>query len=60
MEPSLHSRVVMEARKQNLDVKGPCTSKMVNIDVTNVSKTKPRCFRCRGSITSRYMLLNAD
>ena len=52
--------IVMEPGKQNLDVKGPRTSKMVNIDVTDVSKTKPRCFRCRGSITSRCMLLNAD
>ena len=48
--------VVMEPRKQNLDRKGPRTSKMVNIDVTDVSKTKPRCFRCRCSITIRYLV----
>ena len=36
--------IVMEPRKQNFDVKEPRTSKMVNIDVTDVSKTKPRYF----------------
>ena len=34
----------MEPRKQNVDVKEPRLSKMANIDVTYVPKTKPRCF----------------
>ena len=33
--------IVMKPRKQNLDVKGPRASKMVNIDVADISKTKP-------------------
>ena len=41
----IHGAVlVMEPRKQNLDVNEPRTSIMVNIEVTDVSKTKPRCF----------------
>ena len=35
---------VMDLESKNLNVKEPRTSKMVNIDVTDVSKTKPRCF----------------
>ena len=50
-------RLVMEPRKQNLDVKGPQTSKMVNIEVTDVSKMKPQCFRYRGCITSTAVLM---
>ena len=49
--------VVMESRKKNLDVKGPRTSKMVYIDVTDVSKTKPRCLKLVLAVSKSFLLL---